>query len=230
MYSVLSSPILGPYGWFVWFVWPCEGITTVSTIACVDDGIRGIPLLAHEPWNTNIGGHGHIGSPLDVTVSLLFVCKLDMIVLVLNLSQDDGTSLGSKELLILHHLYNLRHEGFHVKLVGLIVRAEYDARDLSKPIRKTSVVPLGLDEGTNPESDKHAFGLNEPNELDKIIIALEVELAGLWLVSVPENVSLNDVQASAPCFVKNVRPHIWGASCVMDGAGKKDLAPSVNEQ
>ena len=92
-------------------------------------------------------------------------------------------------------------------LIRLVVRAENDARNLSKPIWKSSdeqirnkseiennkgkewciwkstswmgilpVVPLGLDEGSNPKSDKHSMFLNELNKLHQVIITFKVEL------------------------------------------------------
>ena len=38
------------------------------------------------------------------------------------------------------------------------------------------VVPLSLDEGSNPESDKHSMFLNELNKLHQVIITSKVEL------------------------------------------------------
>jgi len=92
-------------------------------------------------------------------------------------------------------------------LIRLVVRAENDARNLSKPVWKSSdeqirnkseiennkgkescilkstswmdvlpVVPLGLDEGSNPKSDKHSMFLNELNKLHQVIITFKVEL------------------------------------------------------
>lgn len=99
--------------------------------------------------------------------------------------------------------------------------------------RKTyiPVVPFGLNERSNPEGHIHAFLLNQPNEFHQIIVAFKVELqnsaslrphkqiesrdeirgfilltiylALLWLMSIPKHISLNNIQTSMSCSIKN---------------------------
>lgn len=47
--------------------------------------IRSILLLAHDPWNSGFQPHRHVCSPLNISCPHFSICKLYMVVLILNL-------------------------------------------------------------------------------------------------------------------------------------------------
>src|SRR5205809_6938088 len=95
------------------------------------------------------------------------------------------------------------------------------------PVRKPSSIPFGADVGTGPRDhpESHLF-----HELDEALELAQVGAALLRLVVIPENVSLNGVEAGAPEFHQAVAPERPRATRVVERAAEDERVATVDRE
>lgn len=92
------------------------------------------------------------------------------------------------------------------------------------------MIPFCLDEWADAHDCVHVVALDQLEELDHVVPAFEIVLAGLGLVGVPEDVGLDGVEAAVLGGLEQLVPHVGGAARVVDGAGEEEVPPAVDQE
>jgi hypothetical protein len=116
-----------------------DPVVAIVAVDGIEDG-GDVVLLAHEPGDGGVEGVGKGGGPFDVALSGKAVGKLNVSVLVLDLKEDDGSSLAPD--VAVHDLEDFLNKSGHLVLESLVVGAQLDARNLVQPVREAAIVPL----------------------------------------------------------------------------------------
>uniref|UniRef100_A0A9I9ELK2 Uncharacterized protein n=1 Tax=Cucumis melo TaxID=3656 RepID=A0A9I9ELK2_CUCME len=59
-----SHPIFSKHFWALKIIW--SKVITIESVACINDRLRGITLLAHDLWNVNSERFHHLSTPIDI--------------------------------------------------------------------------------------------------------------------------------------------------------------------
>lgn len=69
-------------------------------------------------------------------------------------------------------------------------------------------IPFTLNVGSNPETNPQTMLPNHFKEFYEVIVAFKIELALNWLMDVPKNISLDEVQTTLFGLFNDFWPHL----------------------